>query len=149
MLLLWYNTGMTEEQKKGVADIAEKHGLALVVLFGSRARGDRHTKSDADVAYSSLSPLSFNEENTMAVAFHEVFKTIKVDVVNLHNAGPLLLKRIVEEGAVLYEARQSIFNSLYLYAVRIFRESKMLNTLRRAYVLHTTERYKKDVAFNR
>ncbi len=134
--------------KEKIAEVAKKHGLALLVLFGSRARGDERQKSDFDVAYSSVKNLSLHEENQMAVELHEVLKTINVDLVNLHHTGPLLLKKITEEGIPLYEIRQSVFNQLYLYALRIFRESKNLNILRQVYVLHTINQFKKDVVLN-
>ena len=98
--------------KEKIAEVAKKHGLALLVLFGSRARGDERQKSDFDVAYSSVKNLSLHEENQMAVELHEVLKTINVDLVNLHHTGPLLLKKITEEGIPLYEIRQSVFNQL-------------------------------------
>ncbi len=126
--------------------IAKKYNLALLVLFGSRARGDALEKSDFDVAYSSIAPMDLVEESEMAVELHEIFKTINVDMVNLSNANPLLMKKIVDEGVVLYEAKESLFNSLYLYAMRIYRESEFLNKVRREYVLSRINQHKKDAA---
>lgn len=137
---------MITVDKNKIADIAKRHNLALVVLFGSRARGDARIKSDFDIAYSSVSPMDLSEENSMAVELHAVFKSSNVDVVNLSNAGPLLLKKIVDESCVLYEAKESLFNGLYLYAMRIYRESEFLNKLRRDFVLNRINQYKKDVA---
>lgn len=136
---------MTATEMRNIATIAKKHGLALVVLFGSRARGDAREKSDFDIAYSSIAPLPFNEENTMAVEFHSVLKTSDVDIVNLSTASPLLLKKIADEGIPLYEAKESLFNSLYLYAMRIYRDSAALGEMRRDYVLHLADKFKKDV----
>lgn len=147
--VLWYSINMTDTDKKRIAEIAEKHGLALVVLFGSRARGDAQKKSDFDIAYSSIKPFPFHEENLMAIELHSIFKTSNVDVVNLHNAGPLLLRKIVDEGVPLYEAKESLFNNLYLYAMRIYRDSAVLNGLRREYVLRMADKFKKDVAYSR
>ena len=140
---------MNEQDKKKIAEIAKRHGLALVVLFGSQARGDARKKSDFDIAYSSIAPMDLREENNMAIEFHSVCRTINVDLVNLRNAGPLLLREIVDEGVVLYEAKESLFNNLYLYAMRIFRDSAALNGLRREYVLHRADKFKKDAAFTR
>lgn len=137
---------MVEIDKKAIAEIAKKHGLALVVLFGSQARGDARPKSDFDIAYSSIKPLAFSEENQMAVELHEVCRTPDVDVVNLRNAGPLLLKKVVDEGLVLHEAKESLFNNLYLYAMRVYRESAALRRLRRDFIFHTADIFKKHVA---
>ena len=136
---------MIKVVKKKVAEIAKKHGLALVLLFGSQARQDARKDSDFDIAYSSIKPMDLSEENQMAIELHSVFKTINVDLVNLSNASPLLLKKIVEESFVLYEAKESLFNNLYLYAMRIARESKFLNELRHNYVISRVNQYKRDV----
>lgn len=141
--------GMVKMDKEKIAGIAKRHNLALLILFGSRARGDGRNKSDFDIAYSSIEPMELGEENQMAVEFHSVFKTLNVDIVNLRHAGPLLLKKIVDEGIPVYEARESLFNNLYLYATRIFRESKNLNDLRREYVLRQAEQFKKDAILAR
>jgi len=137
---------MDRVDKEKIAAIAKRHNLALVVLFGSRAREDGRAKSDFDIAYSSINPLELNEENRMVVEFHSVFKTINVDIVNLRNANPLLLIKITEDGIPLYEAKESLFNNLCLYAMRVYRESGRLNDLRRASVLGRVEQFKKDVA---
>ena len=150
---------MTESDRKnparpdiylgGIAEIAKKHGLALVALFGSRVRGDARKKSDFDIAYSSIKPIDLSEENRMATEFYSVFKTTDVDFVNLANTSPLLLMKIMDEGIPLYEAKESLFNSLYLYAIKIYRESEFLNKLRLDYVLNRVNQYKKDVASTR
>ncbi len=140
---------MNEVDKNKIAEISKRHNLALVVLFGSRARADAREKSDFDVAYISIQPLELHEENRMAIEFHSLFKTSNVDIVNIRNADPLLLKKITEEGITLYEAKESLFNNLYLYAKRIFRESKVLNDLRHDYVLSQSEQFKKDVTLAR
>ncbi len=140
---------MNKADKEKITDIAKRYNLALVVLFGSRARGDGRHKSDFDIAYSSIEPMELSKENQMAVEFHSVFKTINVDIVNLRNASPLLLQKIVNEGIPIYEVKESLFNNLYLYAARIFRESKNLNDLRREYVLHRAEQFKQDVILTR
>ncbi len=137
---------MTEIDKNKIAKIAKHYNLALVLLFGSRARGDARARSDFDIAYSSITPMDLEKESRMAVEFHETLKTPNVDLVNLSNTGPLLLKKIVDESVVLYEIKQSIFNNLFLYATRIYRESEFLNTLRRDFVLNRINQYKKDVA---
>ena len=136
-VVFWYHTVMNT-----VNQLAKKYGLELVLLFGSRADGSQREKSDFDIAYSSLKPLAFMEENKMAIALHEVCKTSDVDIMNISNAGPLLLKQIVDEGVVLYEAKESIFNNLYLYAMNQYRESAVLNELRRSYVLLMANRFK-------
>lgn len=140
---------VNEKLKKEVTELGRKYSLALLVLFGSQARGDSRKRSDFDIAYSSIKPLELGEENRMAVELHSIFKTTGVDLVNIGKAYPLLLKKIVEEGVVLYEAKESLFNNLYLYGMKLYRESLPLNELRRRYVLRRTDQFKKELGHAR
>ena len=108
---------MTEQDKKkparhspelrtlsgGIADIAKKHGLTLVALFGSQASGFTHKESDVDIAYLSDNTLSFEEEAILNADFIPVFQNKSISLVNLKKAPPLLLKQIVSNATVLYE----------------------------------------------
>ncbi len=138
-----------DDMRQKIKAIAQKHGLALVALFGSEARGDVHKGSDIDIAYSSKTPMELSEECKMAVELHDAFRTTRVDLVNIGKASPLLLKKIMDDGVALYEARESLFNNLYLYAMNIYRESLPLNELRRQYVLRRMEEFKKEIAHAR
>ena len=138
---------ITEQLKKEIAEIARKYNIALFVLFGSQARGDVHKKSDVDIAYSSREPLPLHEENKMAVALQQLFRTSHVDIVNLSAAtSPLLLKNITDEGMPLFEAKPSLFNELFLYALRVYREAKPLFALREEYLFQRINQYKRDLA---
>ncbi|MEK7128002.1 MAG: nucleotidyltransferase domain-containing protein [Patescibacteria group bacterium] len=137
-----------EEIKSKIKPMAEKYGLKLVVLFGSRARGDSREKSDFDIAYLPKESVNFSEENHMAGELYFILKSSDVDLVNLSNASPLLFKKIFEESVVLYEIEKSLFNNLYLYAARVNRDSEILHRLRRDYVRERINQYKKDVAYS-
>jgi predicted nucleotidyltransferase len=137
---------ITEQMRENIAEIARRYGIALFVLFGSQATGQTHKKSDADIAYSSLQPLLLQRENRMAVELHEIFRMSRVDIVNLSAAGPLLLKQVTEAGIPLFEAKPSLFNELYLYAKKVYREARPLFELRRRYVLRKAQQYKKELS---
>ena len=138
---------ISDSQKKDIESIAVKYGLRLLVLFGSQARGEANKKSDVDIAYSSYKNMDIAKENLMSLDLYSVFGTSKLDLVNLSNASPLLLKRITNEGIALYEAEMSFFNNLYLYAMNIYRESKILRDLRQYLVSVRNEKFKKDIAY--
>lgn len=71
-------------------------GLRKVVLFGSLATGDlRDRQPDVDLAVESPHYLRL-----VAVALDSPFK---VDVIDLPNAGPVILRAIEQHGKVLYE----------------------------------------------
>ncbi|RJQ31015.1 nucleotidyltransferase domain-containing protein [Candidatus Parcubacteria bacterium] len=44
---------ITREKREKIKNMAEKYGLKLVLLFGSRVKGKVHEESDYDIAYLS------------------------------------------------------------------------------------------------
>lgn len=137
---------ITEQIKRELAVLARKYGIALLVLFGSQATGQTNKKSDIDIAYSPREPMSLEKENAMAVTLFDVFKTTRIDLVNLSIASPLLLKQIMEKGKVLFEAKSSLFEELFLYANKVYRESAQLRELERDEVLRRIQQYKQELS---
>lgn len=90
--------GLRDPLIEEITDLAKKHGLSSVTLFGSRARGDYHPRSDIDLAVSggdyARFALDVDEETSTLLMF---------DVVNLDGAvQPELLESIRREGRQLY-----------------------------------------------
>lgn len=127
--------------KPHIAKLAEKHGLTLVVLFGSQATRETHKESDVDVAYMSDQKLSFEEEVLLNTDLTEVFRNDKVSLVNLKTASPLLLKQVVTNAVVLYEKESSLFNELYLFALKKYDDVQPLIELRRDFLKYKISRY--------
>lgn len=82
-----------------IIDLARRHGLRRVVLFGSRARGDYRRTSDIDLAASGGNVPAFAldvDEDTQTL--------LRFDVVNLDGSvQPELLDSIRREGIAIYE----------------------------------------------
>ena len=93
------NTGIKDNVIREIVDLAEKHDLKKVILFGSRARGDFQRASDIDLAVSGGNVAMF------AVDVEEETSTLlQFDVVNLDlDLQEKLLESIKKEGMVLYE----------------------------------------------
>ena len=125
-----------------IRELAEKYGLSLVVLFGSQAAGQAHKESDFDVAYLSDKKISFEEEIKINTELTEIFRSDEVQLVNAKTASPLLLKRIVQSAAVLYEQKPGFFTDLYLYALRVYEDANILFNLQTDYITHKIENYK-------
>lgn len=49
-ILFMEGTGIRQDVLKEICDLAEKHQIQKVILFGSRARGDFKRTSDIDLA---------------------------------------------------------------------------------------------------
>ena len=93
------DTGIRDLVLAEILELAKKHGIKKVILFGSRARGSYRRASDIDLAVSGGDIDSFfldlEEETTTP---------LKYDVVNLDKAvQETLRKSIRTEGILLYE----------------------------------------------
>ncbi|MGH3980564.1 MAG: type VII toxin-antitoxin system MntA family adenylyltransferase antitoxin [Pseudonocardiaceae bacterium] len=92
-------------------------GMRLLVLHGSRARGDAGPQSDWDFGYLAgepLDPTGLLARLTMAVG------TDAVDLVDLSGASALLRFRAARDGVVLLERPAGAFAEFQLEAVRFW-----------------------------
>lgn len=91
--------GLNDSLKTEIIELAKKHKIEKVVLFGSRARGDYNKVSDIDIAVTGGDIAGFSidvdeETNTL----------LQFDVVNLDGlVQKELLESIEREGIVIYE----------------------------------------------
>ncbi len=90
--------------------------LRLLVLFGSRARGDAHEESDWDLGYLA-------EPGVDALALHaelvEGLGTERVDLVDLERAGGLLRFRAARDGRALVDSNGH-FEAFWIESVRFW-----------------------------
>lgn len=93
------DTGIRDIVIEQIRDLAIAYDLKLVILFGSRARGDYKRTSDIDLAISGGNAAGFTldvEERTSTLLFF--------DVVNLDRPVQQELRKSIElEGKILYE----------------------------------------------
>ena len=88
--------------------------LVMLVLYGSRARGDSHAHSDWDLAYQAKA--SFDPDALLA-ALAERLNADRIDLVDLDRAGALLRYRIARDAVVLVERDGGRFERFWLDAV--------------------------------
>ena len=82
-----------------IAGLAHQCNLDKVILFGSRARGDNHERSDIDLAIQGGDTVAF-----AASADEDIPTLLMFDVVDLDK--PMqseLLEEIRKDGVVIYE----------------------------------------------
>src|SRR5437762_11382645 len=101
-----------EEQVRILA--REFLGLDLVLLFGSRARGDAHPGSDWDLGY--LAGADFDAEDFLA-RLVLLLGTDQIDLVNLRWTNGLLRYRAAAEGRLLFESTPGVFDRFWFEAV--------------------------------
>lgn len=97
-----------------LAAAAKLPGLDLLVLFGSRARGDAHAASDWDFGYLGTSALDCD---ALVGALTHATGSEAVDIVDLGRAGGLLRYRVARDGQVVVETRPGAFERFWLDAV--------------------------------
>lgn len=114
-LLVGSNVGRVDQQPAipVLRAVAEKHaGLRLLLLYGSRARGDAHERSDWDVGYlgTDVDHLGLLADVTSALG------TDDVDLVDFRRASGLLTFRAAREGITVYERVPGIWAEFALTA---------------------------------
>lgn len=116
---------MNKVNSKQINKIAKKYNLDILLLFGSQLREKKylHLESDFDVAYLSKKDLNLMDEAKLICDLMPVFKSDKVDLVNLKKANPLLMKQIFENHKVLHCKDPKIYYRYKIYAERKYAES--------------------------
>lgn len=93
---------------------AETPGLDVLLIFGSRARGDTHDGSDWDFGF--LASDVFDPAWFLGALVERVGSD-HVDLVDLRRAGGLLRYRAARDGRPLHEARPGLVDQFRLQAV--------------------------------
>jgi predicted nucleotidyltransferase len=88
-------------------------GLEVLLLFGSRARGDAHARSDWDFGYLGRSDV---DVAAVVSAIVEIVGSDRVDLVDLSRAGGLLRYRAARDGVTVFEARPRLAEAFRLDA---------------------------------
>lgn len=92
------DTGISPLVLEEIRTTAKQNGLAKVILFGSRARGDYKKTSDIDLAISGGNTALF------AAEMEETSTLLSFDIVDMDKpVQEELLQSIAKEGCVLYE----------------------------------------------
>lgn len=84
--------------------LARQHDADKIVLFGSRARGDNHSRSDIDLAvwglHDAVQYLDFQE-----AVEEQVPTLLRFDIVDMDGfyVSEVLRSEVEKDGAVIYE----------------------------------------------
>ena len=107
-----------------IEQIAKKHSLDLIVMFGSRARGQARGDSDTDIAVRAARELSGDEELTIASELDRLFPN--VDLCDTRKASPLLLGAVGQDATLLYQSRAGLFEEFKIFAWNQYMDFKPL-----------------------
>lgn len=120
--------------KQKVAEIADKFGLDLVMLFGSFADLSNKEESDVDIAYLKTDKLSTDKEIELAFEFEKLFKVKRADIVYIGDASPIFMYMILNNGVILFAKIETIFPSLYSYSIKRLYDNMPLYQMRFDYL---------------
>jgi uncharacterized protein len=114
--------------------IGRRHGLRLLLQFGSTVDGLEHARSDLDLAVLVERPsLSLHEQADLLGDLQRVFPDREVDLAVINRADPLFLKKITERCRLLFGAPRDL-HELKLYAFRRYQDHRRYLALERGYV---------------
>lgn len=116
---------MLEYDPERLADVAQRYGLRLVVLYGSHAKHRAGPESDLDIAILGCQTEAFLDCYTDLA---EVFQRHSLDLVRLEDADPLLRHEIMHQG-ILLRGDPDLFCEYRAYAYRDFVDSSDLFAL--------------------
>lgn len=88
-------------------------GVQVLVLYGSRARGDAGSGSDWDLGYLGDPDL---DQADLLLAVIEALHTDAVDLADLSRAGGLLRFRVARDGQTLFERTPGLMDRFRLEA---------------------------------
>jgi predicted nucleotidyltransferase len=97
--------------------------LDLLLLFGSRARGDSHPGSDWDLGF--LARPGFDVDRFLGRAVR-LLGSAHVDLVDLARASGLLRFRAAADGKVLYESKLDRFGDFWFEAVSFWCDAQSI-----------------------
>lgn len=108
--------------KDDLKDIAKKHGVALVLKFGSSVTGREHPGSDLDIAVLlDRSTITFQEHLELLQSLQPLFPDRELDLALINHADPLFLKKITENCELLYGAPEKL-QALKIYAFKRYQD---------------------------
>lgn len=103
-----------EDGLRRIRDVATRHtALRLVVLFGSRARGEATERSDWDVGYVADGPV---DADALLAELVLALGTDRVDLVDLARASGLVRFRAARDGVPVLAASEGGWEAFCLEA---------------------------------
>jgi predicted nucleotidyltransferase len=125
-----------------IAPIARKHGIILLLRFGSSVTGMLHERSDVDIAVLlEREPRSLEAYGGLLQDLPQLFPNREVDLALLNRADPLFLRKITEACHLLHGSPR-VLQRLKIYAFKRYQDHRKYIELERLYV----ERSLKDPA---
>ncbi|MBU0494577.1 MAG: nucleotidyltransferase domain-containing protein [Chloroflexi bacterium] len=116
-------------------DVCQRHGISLVVLFGSQATGATRADSDMDLGVLvDKYPLEPEQELALIRDFVHTLRRADLDVTVLNHAAPLLCYHVARDGVPLYERDPQAFARYRFRAWKRFIDTARFRRLKQDYI---------------
>jgi predicted nucleotidyltransferase len=114
--------------------IAQKHGIRLLLQFGSTVGGQVHARSDVDlgVLLERLTP-TFRQHAEVLHDLQTLFPDREVDLAVLNHADPLFLKKVTDNCRLLHGSPADL-RQLQLSAFKRYHDYRRYLDLERRFV---------------
>lgn len=120
--------------RQRLEQIARKHGIQLLLQFGSSVTGQEHPQSDLDLAVLvERMPVSFDAHADLIADLQGLVAGREVDVAFINRADPLFLKRITERCVLRYGSLRRL-HELKIYAFKRYQDHRRYLAMERDYV---------------
>jgi predicted nucleotidyltransferase len=125
---------------RALEKIAQRHGIELLLEFGSVVSGHLHPRSDLDLAVLFDRPVvSFRELADLRHELQALGPGREVDLAVINHADPLFLRKITEQCRLLHGSPRRLAE-LRIYAFKRYQDHRRYLALEREYVKRTLER---------
>ena len=115
-------------------DVAQRHGVRLLLQFGSTVTGRARADSDLDLAVLlERVPATLQEHAALIGDLQGLVPDRTVDVGILNRADPLFLKQVTTQCTLLYGALRTL-HEFKMYAFRRYQDHRKYLDLERQYV---------------
>lgn len=114
--------------------VARRHGILMLVQFGSTLTA--HVRADSDLDLAVLLehvPRSLAEYSELIADIQALTRDREIDVALLNRADPLLLKKITDKCVLLYGSPRRL-HELKMYAFKRYQDHRRFLGLERDYV---------------
>ena len=123
-----------------LARIADKHGIRLLLQFGSSVTGQMHQASDVDLAVLlERLPESLMAEGDLVADLQALGGGRDVDLTFINRADPLLLKQIAANARLVFGSPRE-FEAFKLYAFKRYQDHRPYLQMERDYVNRAVDR---------
>ncbi|WP_291636054.1 nucleotidyltransferase domain-containing protein [Clostridium sp.] len=109
-----------------------KHGIKMILLYGSQATGNSNADSDVDLGLL-LKDDSYNFEEIIKDLM-QVFKENIIDVAILNHGDPVLKFEVISNYKILFCKEDEIFIEFYLNTVKQYNDTRKFRVLEEVYL---------------